>query len=261
MPDLFRLRYPSGRPGAIPTGCLEWNGYVVPEHGRVFRRDELLELAAANGHRVTADLLHKWRVWRFVPGPTAGGATGKGRGKGQTWSFEAGVRVAWLSRWLAASLTYDALRLALWRRARELDDRLDDVMESAARFLEQDQEYHDRVLELPDLDDELVNAYLDVVYDGRVTQEGRRILLADAGVEPDDPGMAEARKFLPHLNFDGMQKAWAEVPDGVLRDYVASLRAIPDPRLAAAFWDSPLGLARIVVRELHRFRLRRESAI
>jgi len=31
--------------------------------------------------------------------------------------------------------------------------------------------------------------------------------------------------------------------------------------LTTIFWDSPLGLARIVVRELHRFRLQQEGVI
>ena len=248
MKDAFAVRSPS-RPAAVPDGCVAWNGYILPQRGRTFRRQELIEIALANGYRLTPELLKKWRLWRLLPGPTAGGATGRGRGKGQTWPEGAGWRVAWIGRWHTATLTYEVLRLALWPWTPEIErDQADQLARSVARFLAQDRIYHDAVLEVMDepLRDQF-DPYMALIYDGEVTPELTAAIGASEGAN---------QSFLRRLNFDAMSAALDDVAPSVLSAYIAAFRSSLADRhaeLIRLFWDSPLTLSRVVVRELYRF--------
>lgn len=248
----------------VPPRCRVWNGYVLPEHGRTFRRDELIDLAAANGQQLSPALLHKWRQWRMLPGPTPGGATGKGRGKGQTWPEGAGWRVAWISRWLSDSLTYDALRFALWPWTPELErDRPGQLIASLARFLVQDRQYHEVMWEtLPDHVREELDPYLWLM-DGDARPEIVRAALKGAGIGPTHPGAEPHARFVAHLSFDALSGTAARVTEAALRDFITAFRSgFSEPeKLITIFWDSPLGLSRIVIRELYRHRLRKAGTI
>ncbi|MDA1004467.1 MAG: hypothetical protein O3B31_14170 [Chloroflexi bacterium] len=226
------------------------------------RRDDLLEIARMNGFRLSRDLLKRWRRWRFLPGPTEGGPTGKGAGKGQTWSADAGHAVAWLSYWKAARISYDALRLALWPFAPEMDARLADVRASLQRFLRQDEQFQDEVMTnslLSDSDRSLPAAYQSVL-DGEGSRADRRQLLLDAGLSPDDPTFAPQLEFLTDLTFDKVTVTVTLVDEELLLRFITAFRKLQDTPVSrelmeTAFLESPLGLARIVVREVHRFRL------
>jgi len=233
----------------IPIGSVAWNGYVLPHRGRTYHRDELIEIAQANGYGLSSELLKKWRLWRFLPGPTPGGATGKGRGKGQTWPEGAGWRVAWIAHWLTATLTYDVLRLAIWPWTPELErDRADKLARSAQRFLAQDRAYHDSVLEsMDEARRDRFDPYVALIYDGDVTHE------LIAAMSASDVGN---EAFLHRLNFKAMSASMGALTPSTLSNYAVAFRTSLADRhgdLVALFWDSPLTLSRIVVRELHRF--------
>ena len=175
-PTCSPLHYRGPRPAAVPPWAVEWRGYRLPR-GRAFRRAALVEVAGANGYRLSHDMLHRWRVWDFLPPPIAGGPTGHGPGKGQTWSREAGVCVAWLARWQTDALTYDVLRLALWPfRAQLATTKPGDVQRSLVAFLRQDRDFHSRAQQAygeawPDG----LETYLDVVEPmGAPTGKGAR---------------------------------------------------------------------------------------
>ncbi len=80
----------------VPDDFADWKGMRMPR-ARAFSWRDLVRVAAVNGFDLSHALVHKWRVWRFLPPPTAGGAVGRGPGKGEVWSKEAGRLVAWIS--------------------------------------------------------------------------------------------------------------------------------------------------------------------
>ena len=261
MPDVFRLRTQTARVPIVPSWTKRWNGYALPEPGRTFHRDQLIELAAANGFTLTHHLLHKWRVWRFIPGPTPGGATGKGPGKGQTWPIGAGWRVAWLARWLADSLTYDALRLCLWPWTRELEaDRSDDLVASVRRFLAQDRGYHDRVIERlqEGHDNELEKAidYVALMF-GDASTPTVDHAMESAGIRPGAERHATLEPFVRHLGFEPMGRRFASLTEPDILVFGARLRGNHqlERALIDIFWSSPLALGRVLVRELYWYLL------
>jgi hypothetical protein len=239
----------------------------------MYRRDELIEIARANGYRLSPAMLHKWRVWRFLPKPTEGGPTGKGPGKGQSWPHAAAWRVAWISRWISAELTYDVLRLALWWSTPDLDGdrRIDDVQASLQRFLQQDRKYHYLVL---GIDDSTVDGlertldrmpegtparlYTDIVMLGESTEGERR-----SALEQSLPGSPASEveyqlPFFERMNFDAMEETMATISPDLLRESIAAFRASTVTRrdeVVGLFWDKPLTLARVVTRETHRYAL------
>lgn len=263
MPDHLALRFRGQRPAAMPAGLAVWNGYALPAPGRTFRRDELLTIAAANGHRLSPDLLHKWRNWRLIPAPAAGGPTGKGRGKGQTWPEGAGWRVAWISRWLTDALTYDAIRLAIWPWTRELElDRPEQLAESIGRFLVHDRDFHDITwaAQSPATQEELDPYFSLIGGDHRPGPVAGSLDIA--GVMHSDPAFAEHKALFGRLSFDELLSTASTTDTEELVAFITAFRSqLPEATLTSIFWDSPLGLARIVVRELHRFRLLREGVI
>lgn len=225
-----------------------------------YKSAQLVEVAQRNGYRLTPALLRKWTQWRLIPGPAAGGSTGQGRGKGETWSRSAARRVAWIAYWKAAGLTYDVLRVALWPSTPTLDDRLGDVARSLKAFAVADQDRHD-LGTLDDVDDEDLDLYM-AWSDGRATDEQIRELVSRAGAR----GPQELDHHTSFLR--------AATPDEILE--TARLASTLDLtkfigrfRIAAgqyqeyvneAFLAYPLGLVRIIVRELHRWRVS-ETAI
>jgi hypothetical protein len=259
--DAFRLQFKGPRPAAPIDALVDWNGYRLPAPGRTFRADELRAIATANGRPLSAALLHKWRLWRFLPGPTAGGPTGKGRGKGQTWPEGAGWRTAWVARWLTDSLTYDAIRLALWPWTRTLErDRIDEVVRSLKAFVAQDRDYHDRLSAVPSIQANpgavayaaLMSGDTDpAILDATVA--GLKDSRTGLGLPPRDPRYRDIRGRIGQLSFDALEEDLARVDPVTARSYIAAFReslAAHEQVLTAMFWDSPLSLARIVVREL-----------
>jgi hypothetical protein len=147
--DLFDplTHYVGARP-PLPPDFIEQDGYRLPL-AEARRQRDLLGVAAANGRWLTADLLHKWRLWRFVPAPVPGGPTGHGPGKGETWPPDAGWRVAYISRWLTDRFTYDVIRVALWPYTPELNtQRIDAVLASLRATVRRDNIFHHAVLDI-----------------------------------------------------------------------------------------------------------------
>jgi hypothetical protein len=238
----------------VPPGCFLRGGYVLPLPGRTFKRADLIEIAAANGAQLSVALLHKWRTWRLIPGPVAGGPTGTGPGKGQTWPEGAGWRTAWIARWHADTLSYDALRLALWPWNRELDDRPADMLKAIRTFVRQDQDFHYRVEET--LDDEVldeVDPYLTLMRDGDKSMVPR--VLAGTGGPSIANTFSRDADFIARLSFRSLidvESTDAELPGRYIEAFRSS---IDRGRVIDLFWNAPLALARIVVREFLRFRL------
>lgn len=265
MADRLVPRIHGPRPASRPQGLVDWNGYVFPSATGPFRRDELIAIATANGRAISPDLLHKWRYWRLIPGPTPGGPTDKGRGKGQMWPIGAAWRVAWISRWLADSLTYDILRLAIWPWTRELDhDRVDMVRDSMAGFLVTDRAYHDVVWEaLPSADADAMDPYFLLVGgDPRgVNVDGS---LDIAGIATNDPRRGTQAEFFRLLSFDELEATVRDVHPDELRTFIEVFRgnlADREQLMTQIFWSSPLGLARILLRELHRYQLTKRGEL
>ena len=254
MSDAFRLQFQGLRPAAPIDGLVDWNGYRLPAAGRTFRGDELRGIATANGRPLSSALLHKWRLWRFLPAPTPGGPTGKGRGKGQTWPEGAGWRTAWMARWLTDSLTYDALRLALWPWTRALEEeRLDEVVASVRAFIAQDRAYHDRLAEVPSIGTDPGAAAYAALMAGDTDPVVLDATLGDIKVGPRDPRYQDIHGRIGQLSFDALEQDLAQVDPTSARSFMAAFRASLAPRertMTTIFWDSPLALARIVVREL-----------
>lgn len=263
MPDRLAVTFRSSRPGLVPARCVEFNDYVLPVPGRTFRRDELLEVARANGHDLSADMLLKWRQWRLIPGPTAGGPTGKGRGKGQVWPEGAGWRVAWLSRWLANSLTYDVLRVALWPWTLELEDdaHVDQLIDSVARVLVQDRDYHDRRLTAMSLKEQAeLDPYVALMY-GDPSPRSARAVLRDAGLDSGAENYGRRLSLVMQLGFEPMQAAFERSTPSDVRAFSKRLRAKEDreKRLTDIFWASPIALARMLLREFYAYHIEMNS--
>lgn len=246
----------------MPPGLVAWNGYAMPTTVRTHRREDLVAIAAANGLHLSPDLLHKWRYWRLVPGPTPGGSTGKGRGKGQTWPHGAAWRVAWVSRWLTDSLTYDVLRLAIWPWTSELErNRIEMVRGSIGAFLAQDQDFHARTWEkgLSEAEQDELDPYLNLM-DGDHRSGLVSATLSRAGITPDHPRLRRHEALVRRLSFDELLETAQGVMDEELSAFISRVRT-SDADLRPLFWDSPLTLARILVRELHRAHLDAGGAI
>ena len=265
MTDYFAPSVLGPRP-ALPAGFEDWNGYRVPL-APAYEWRGLVDLAHANGFRLTAELLHKWRVWRLLPGPTAGGRRGAGRGKRQTWSPEALERVAWMSRWLAAGLTYDAVRLALWPRTPELElQRPADVSASVARFLLQDEKRHDSLLSPggPWQKDAALTAYEEAIVIGEPGSQSVARLLTSTGLKEGDPNFSYYREFFRHLTLDKMQTHLSALPAEALQRFITEFRistAADRETYEEIYWSNALGLTRIVVRRLYRFVLIEKGVI
>jgi hypothetical protein len=253
MADLFGARFRGPRP-QVPDGFREWKGYRF-RRPQLLRRDQLLQVAAANGRPVSPALLHKWRNWRLLPGPTPGGATGRGPGKGQTWPADSAWRVAYLCRWLNDQLTYDVLRVALWPYTPELDeDRIGQVAASLRAYLKQDSEYHNAVLGIRG--DETADQILDQVPDtSRVYTEA--VILGTAPTkalkrlwEQEVPGEL-MRPWFKDLNLLELRGFVDDLPQRDLVRFIRERR----PHYATAerhdmFWDNALAFARYVVLDL-----------
>jgi len=265
--DFLQPVYRGPRPTTAGPGFVDWGGYRLPRAATFVWR-ELVEVAHANGLRLSHDLLKKWRVWRFLPKPTAGGASAAGRGKGETWPRGAGWRTAWVSRWQADSLSYDLLRLAIWLWTPGFEqNRADDVRRSVVNFLRQDANFHSRVYD--EFGSELfansqTTAYQSVVMAGYSEPEERNTLLDWAGLTEDDPRFERNLPFLERLNLEGMQSRLAVVTDDDVRTFIAAFRASTAHQqelTTEAFWGNPTGLARVVVRELYRYLLTKDGEL
>jgi hypothetical protein len=267
MDDFLKPGYQGPRPSAVRPGFIDWSGYRLPR-AATFEWRDLVEVAHANGLRLSHDSLKKWRVWRFLPGPTAGGATTVGRGKGETWPRGAGWRTAWISRWQADSLSYDALRLAIWLWTPAFEQsRADDMRRSAITFLKQDERFHARIYD--EFGEELlanpeISAYQAVVMAGDSGRGERRALLRWAGLAEDDPRFERNLPFLERLNLDEMQVRLDSVTTNELRSFIATFRAATAHQhelTVQEFWGNPTGLARIVIRELYRYLLAKDGEV
>ncbi len=240
----------------LSNGFYDWNGFRLPL-GREFDWRGLVEVAWANGFLLSHELLLKWRNWRFLPTPVPGGRTATRAGKGETWSYQCAQRVAWIGTWLLQSLTYDVLRLAMWPWTPELGrERAKDLRRSLRRFIDQDRDFTDKkLLKEPALEeDEIADAYEDVVVTGGGSQAARQKLLIDAGMETTHPRFSATLELLEHLNFGELIATSDEVTDSELAEFMASMRPqmVLSHQLDDSLWFEPLGVARIVVRELHR---------
>jgi hypothetical protein len=240
----------------VPADCIAWNGYVLPRRGRVFKRADLIELAGANGFQLSVALLHKWRAWRLLPAPAPGGPTGVGRGKGQTWPEGAGWRTAWIARWHADTLSYDVLRLALWPWTPELErDRAADLLAAIPTFVRQDEDFHDRLeATLSETDLEAVDPYVTLMREGQSGLAAE--VLRRAGVKHGSDAMQKQQPFVAQLSFGVLKEMPLDERD--LVGFIRSLRTGLAQRqltLIELFWNGPLSLARIVVREFLRYRL------
>ncbi len=257
MSNRWGLSVPNAGSGTTPDGFYEWKGYRLPFAVDAFTWEQLVAIAAANGLVVGHALILKWCKWRFLPRPQAGGSTGRGPGKGQLWSHEAGLRAAWLSRWQRGTLSYDALRLAMWPSTPALEaERPREVLVSVRAFFRQDQDFHDRKLgDFGWLEDPLVDDYYAVVLAGESNHEQRVRLLIDAGLPRDDPDFERTAEFLKHLNFPTMRRVFDSIVEDDLRAFMAGFRtrfAGQADKLVDIFWSDPLHLARVVIRELFR---------
>jgi hypothetical protein len=226
-----------------------------------------MAVAWANGFRLTPDLLHKWRVWRFLPGPQPGGPTGKGRGKGEVWPVGAMWRVAWMSRWRGHTLSYDALRLAIWPWTRAFEsERVADLRASVERFLRQDEKIHrlaygilsgvDEVNTIEQYQEGDENRiYIDLLLYG--VTDRRSLAKLVKSVLPN-ASAADVRRELPFLakvEFSPMQESLSEVSGELLTQFISAFRThrIEMERIQGGdFWNNPLDLARLVIRELYR---------
>lgn len=266
MPDRFRLQV-RGRKPPLNRGKFFENGGYRFGRAEAFRWDDLIETADANGFKLTRPLLHKWRVWRFLPPPVAGGRTARGRGKGQTWPLGAGWRVGWMSHWLAATLTYDVLRLAIWPWTPAFDtERARDVIESLQKFLRQDEHFQRRVMASTNVDEEPdARTYADVVLspDGELSTRGE-LLQASGAPDFNSRAFIDNIVFTRFLNFADMRETADAVTPDELGEFITQFRAAPADQQSLyvdIFWDSPLALARIIVRGLHRYKLTKEGRI
>jgi hypothetical protein len=236
--------------------------------GETFHRDDLIAVAAANGYRLSPEMLSKLRVWRLLPGPTAGGKTGKGPGKGQRWPAEAARRVAWIARWRGLGLSFDTLRLALWPWTPELDGKpLADVLSSLRRFVAEDERLHQKGYGLPrDREEYRIperypdgsdnRAYIELVnYGDTDTDRTRRAI---RGSDPDLSGR-EIESLIPFvgtLSIPALHSAFTNITVETLRHFIPTFRQkSPDDRdfLTLAFLHNPLDLVRLIVRQLYRF--------
>lgn len=267
MADAFRLQVRGRKPVLYGANYFERDSYRF-SRAQSFRWDDLVEIARVNGFTLTRPLLHKWRVWRFLPAPVAGGRTGHGRGKGQTWPIGAGWRVAWISHWLASTLTYDALRIAIWPWTPAFDsERIDDVSASLVKFLRQDEAFQRAVVDHTNLDAHPeMRAYSDVVFsdDDAPLSIRRELLEASGAPDINSPPFIDNIVFMKWLNFPDMHRMAEMVTPEVLREFIAQFRigsAEREQLYVGIFWESPLGLARTIVRELHRFALMKEGKL
>src|SRR5690606_14283434 len=142
-----------------------------------------------------------------------------------------------------------------WTRALE-QDRSRELLSSIARFVEWDERFTGRVLDASE--GVLHDAYESVVYVGTSTRAERKQLLEDARSEPGTEAFNEDLEFLRGLNFDRLRETSAALGPADLQNFIEAFRAAnADPKreavAAIAFRESPLGLARVLVRELHRF--------
>jgi len=227
-----------------------------------FTGDELLRVAAANGWQVKRSALADIRRrWRFIDGPRAGGSTGKGRGKGQTWPASAAWRVAWLAYWRHQGLTIDALRLAMWIWTSALErERPEDLLTSAAAFLRQDDRFSLAVIARQSgAEAEMLEVYRQVVLVGDNEQADQ---LFDALPIPNEhPHREHARAFLHRLNVPDMQDSISgrsALPLALLPLVVNGVRRWPpdvQAILLTEFWTNPLALARLMVMEIHHTNL------
>lgn len=255
MPDYFAALWRGPRPPK-PDGFTEWEGYrLAPGHR--FHRTDLLGIAAANGYRVSPELLHKWRVWRFLPSPIPGGSDGHGPGKRQTWSRTAAWRVAWMSRWMNDRLTYDILRLAIWPRNPMFEQqRAADVAKSIKLFLAQDERFHDAVLVMHGHSrDSALWAYEGILMAESPTEAERRLVLqklAPNGGASDEVALERLRR----ASFDAMHETLDNVLPDILPDFIRGFRAATHKehrQLSDTFWKNPPDLARTIVGALHTY--------
>jgi hypothetical protein len=267
VPDRLALQFTGRRHNASPPppGLRHWNGYSLPDTVRTHHREALISIAGANGLSLSPALLHKWAYWRLIPTPTPGGPTGKGRGKGQRWTHTAAWRVAWISRWLSGTLTYDGLRLAIWPWTPSLEqERAPMIINSVRRFLIQDRDFHDRAL--AEIETEVLGE-LDP-YIGLMEGDHRDAVVARAldiaGVGAANPSRAQHEVFFRHLGFTDLTATAASLVESDIAEFITAWRASTADqidRVTTIFWTSPIGLARILIRELHRYRLIREGTI
>jgi hypothetical protein len=261
---------PAPRPRSWAKWLIDWNGYLLPPP-RHYTRDELIEIARANGYRLTPAMLHKWRQWRLIPKAIGGGKTGKGPGKGEQWSHLAACRVAWISRWISAQLTYDVLRLAIWPWTVDLDLLAAEMRSSLQRFLQQDRKYTYLVLGIDDrtadgLERTLarmregtpIRLYTDIVVLGESSDQERRSALAQSLPTSSTSEVEYQLPFFERMNFDDMEETMATISPELLRESIAAFRASTATRsddVVGLFWDKPLTLARVITRETHRYAL------
>ncbi len=247
----------------LPDDFVEWKGMRVPR-ALEFRWQDLVRVAAINGLPLSQPLLHKWRDWRFLPPPRAGGPLARGPGKGQIWSKVAGRLVAWISYWRNRRLTYDTLRLAMWPWKHTFDrERLTDVLASLRRFVVWDEKFQSAVLhkaERSGTRNEELDAYASVLFawDEPPIEEHRDRLLRSTPLPREHPEYESTREFLTHLTFDELQKTTARLKTEDVAIFIQTFRQRMGPhqqRLSDELWEDPLRVARIVVRNLQRYAL------
>jgi hypothetical protein len=163
--------------------------------------------------------------------------------------------VTWLARWKASGLSYDVLRLALWPGAPALDVRLMEIVESLSRFAVADQDRHD-LGTLDDVDDTDRELYLHWS-DGWAEGDQIRELVSRAGV--DDPEQqVQQIAFLQTATPESILRTASEAASLDLAAFIYRFRVAAgqyQEPMNETFLTYPLGLVRIVVRELHRWRL------
>jgi hypothetical protein len=259
------------RPPRCPSGMVEraLGGGVSYRFlpGESFHRDDLVAVAHANGYRLSPEMLRMLRRWRFLPGPVAGGKTGKGPGKGETWGTGAMWRVAWLARWRGFGFTYDELRLALWLWTPVFDsERLPDVGESVCKFARQYEAFHWTAFQLTgDEDGSSVldenyprgtaeRAYIDhFLYensDQRRMKQMLRLEMPDATDVQHDYYLP----FVKKLSFWNIAQELKTVDTALLARFIQRFRGAAAPHqamLVADFWNQPRSVASILVRELY----------
>ncbi len=248
----------------LPDDFVEWKGMRVPR-ALEFRWQDLVRVAATNGLPLSLPLLHKWRDWRFLPPPMAGGPVARGSGKGQIWSKAAGRLVAWISYWRNRRLTYDTLRLAMWPWKPTTFDRqrLRDVLASLRRFVVWDERFEDAVLQRAEAAGERdaeLDSYAAVLFAAdRPSKREREHVLEFSPLSPDHPGYATTVQFLERLTFEDMKGTIWALREDDLRAFIRAFReamAPHDARLQNDLWEDPLRIARIVVRNAHRYWLK-----
>ncbi len=153
-----------------------------------------------------------------------------------------------------------------WKPTTFDHERLLDVLASLRRFIVWDERFEDAVLKRAESAGERdaeLDAYAAVLFAAdRPSKLERTHLLEFSPLSPDHPAYAATVQFLKRLTFEDMKGTMWALGEDDLGAFIRAFRqamAPHDARLQKDLWEDPLRIARIVVRNAHRYALKHAS--